>query len=1074
MAFKETMDDSSAFTDFTENRVLKRRRTNVQDDCFLPGNLMRVKVTNFTTYSTGTFNLSPTLNMIIGPNGAGKSTLVAAICLGLGGKLDLIKRKSMKSMIKTGEEEGSIEVTLKNFDPESPITIRRTFTETKTRWLVNNEQSDEKTVRRICKNFNIQMDNLCHFLPQERVVEFASLSPEKLLLELERTVNLGNLRLLHEDLISKDNYREDLKLDIARKESHMEDMVSQKAHLEKEVEMYEKYQEKVKEIRYHEMLIPYAQIQDLRERQKDIKKERDHAKKQLEQFKSNTRILEEQHSNNQKECEVLEADLESMKTKHTKTTLEYNTKNNDIARNRETISGLIITKSNLVNKSNTKKLELESIQMEKAELINKFSQLPEYDEMEFARKKEARDTLHYKESDLKSQLEDFYDQQNSISDRMRKVKQEILRHEEKLTTKDKLFVLEPRGRHRNELLENAYQAHIFLRRKPELRRFYLEAPVVSCDVKDGRYAKYVEKVIDNNTMLSLTISDQSAFNKISEALFPKYNAPLRLANEASSSGQISKEELESYGFECYLSDFISGPPDVINMLKAISKIHLIPVSRKGLTSEAFEKLLTPNSKGRIPFARFISADDFVTVSRSRYGSHQFFYTTEYVNEARFFGATGITYEARLRLEEQLSTLKIEFKQLREEAATHQTETEKIKDDHTSLLLNLSQVKNSVDRLKNIQKSKANLQMFINQKEDLVKKIEEESQRDYTEKIRVLERKVIEKHHLLSTQYKDLGSLLRRITKLSIDSNQIETSLLQVQNAVITIEKLKAQLADYHKILQEKYEEAKQRYDQIKKSDAAQKIREQNASYTEEQRKVLSNLASKYLANNTLSERHIRDRINHLDEERSLMETVDHSSLEVLRHKIAEIESLGNILPEMRTKKERLDERIENIRRQWEPELETLVNHISSSFRKNFTCVASDGRVDLSKSDRFKDWKLVILVKFRENADLKILNSQSQSGGERAVSTMFFIMSLQGLTDAPFRVVDEINQGMDPRNERIAHKHLIETACGSNSSQYFLVTPKLLTGLHYHPKMTIHCIYTGPLLDVSNMDLRHQR
>lgn len=1065
------MSVRSPYTDFGENQDVKRRRMNLQDDCFLPGNLMRVRVTNFTTYSMGTFNLSPTLNMIIGPNGAGKSTLVAAICLGLGGKLDLIKRKSMKSMIKTGEEEGSIEVTLKNFDPEPPITIRRTFTETKSFWLVNNVNSDEKTVRRICKDFNIQMDNLCHFLPQERVVEFASLSPEKLLLELERTVHSGKLRLLHEDLINKDNYREDLKQDIAKKESHMEDLVSQKDHLEKEVEMYEKYQEKVREIQYHEMLIPYAQIQDLRERQKDIKKERDHAKKQLERFKSNTRTLEEQHLNTRKEYEVLEADLESMKSKHRKTVLEYNTKNNDITKNRETISGLIITKSNLVNKSNAKKLELESVQMEKTELTNKLNQFLEYDEEEFTRKKEIRDTLHYKESDLRSHLEDFYDKQNSISDRMKKVKQDIQRHEEKLTTKDKLFVLESRGRHRNELLENAYQVHIFLRKKPELKQFYLEAPVVSCNVKDGRYAKYVEKVIDNNTMLSVTISDQSAFNKISETLFPKYNAPLRLANETSSSGQMSKEELDSYGFECYLSDFISGPPDVINMLKAISKIHLIPVSTKRLSSHTFEKLLTPNAKGRIPFARFISGDDFVTVARSRYGSHQFFYTTEYVNEARFFGATGITYEARLLLEEELNALKIEFKQLREESGNYQTETEKIKNDHASLLLNLSEAKNSVDQLKSIQKSKGNLNMFINQKEDLIKKIEEESRRDYTEKIKVLERKVIEKHQLLSCQYKDLGLLLQRITKLSIESNQLETLLLQKQNTVVTIERLKTQLADYHKFLQEKYEEAKQRYDQIKKSDAAQKIREQNASYTEEQRKVLSDLASKYLDSNTLSESHIRDRINHLDEERSLMETVDHSSLEVLRHKIAEIGSLENVLPEMRTKKERLDERIENIKLQWEPELETLINHISSSFRENFTSVASDGRVDLSKSDRFKDWKLVILVKFREHADLKILNSQSQSGGERAVSTMFFIMSLQGLTDAPFRVVDEINQGMDPRNERMAHKHLIETACRSNKSQYFLVTPKLLTGLHYHPKMTIHCIYTGPLLDVSNMDLR---
>lgn len=56
---------------------------------------------------------------------------------------------------------------------------------------------------------------------------------------------------------------------------------------------------------------------------------------------------------------------------------------------------------------------------------------------------------------------------------------------------------------------------------------------------------------------------------------------------------------------------------------------------------------------------------------------------------------------------------------------------------------------------------------------------------------------------------------------------------------------------------------------------------------------------------------------------------------------------------------------------------------------------------------------------RENEQLSVLDSHRQSGGERAVSTIYYLMALQSLARAPFRVVDEINQGMDPRNERYA-------------------------------------------------------
>jgi hypothetical protein len=47
-----------------------------------------------------------------------------------------------------------------------------------------------------------------------------------------------------------------------------------------------------------------------------------------------------------------------------------------------------------------------------------------------------------------------------------------------------------------------------------------------------------------------------------------------------------------------------------------------------------------------------------------------------------------------------------------------------------------------------------------------------------------------------------------------------------------------------------------------------------------------------------------------------------------------------------------------------------------------------------------------------------------------------------------------------------HSRLVNIACaaaredGRGGSQYFLITPKLLSGLEFHPKMTVHCIASG--------------
>jgi len=119
---------------------------------------------------------------------------------------------------------------------------------------------------------------------------------------------------------------------------------------------------------------------------------------------------------------------------------------------------------------------------------------------------------------------------------------------------------------------------------------------------------------------------------------------------------------------------------------------------------------------------------------------------------------------------------------------------------------------------------------------------------------------------------------------------------------------------------------------------------------------------------------------------------------------------------------------------------------------------------LSEHEDYNKWGIDIKVQFRNSDDLKRLTSSYQSGGEKSVSTILYLLSLQGLTECPFRVVDEINQGMDPKNERKVFELMAAAATTEGTSQYFLITPKLLPDLDYNDKMTIHSIYNGQGLE----------
>lgn len=106
----------------------------------------------------------------------------------------------------------------------------------------------------------------------------------------------------------------------------------------------------------------------------------------------------------------------------------------------------------------------------------------------------------------------------------------------------------------------------------------------------------------------------------------------------------------------------------------------------------------------------------------------------------------------------------------------------------------------------------------------------------------------------------------------------------------------------------------------------------------------------------------------------------------------------------------LDAEITEIRKKWEPELDALVQKISDAFSESFEQINCAGQVGIHKDDDFDQWAIQIQVKFREKEQLSQLDSHRQSGGERAVSTIFYLMALQSLARAPFRLCDEVNQG----------------------------------------------------------------
>lgn len=176
------------------------------------------------------------------------------------------------------------------------------------------------------------------------------------------------------------------------------------------------------------------------------------------------------------------------------------------------------------------------------------------------------------------------------------------------------------------------------------------------------------------------------------------------------------------------------------------------------------------------------------------------------------------------------------------------------------------------------------------------------------------------------------------------------------------------------------------------------------------------------------------------------------------------DSLENELAELK-------KQIAEKRNKWEPKVNVMVTRINMKFKKFMEEMSFAGGVELIKNEddplNPALYSLGLSVQFRnfevrENA-ARLLNAKAHSGGEKAVSTILFLLSLQALTPCPFRLVDEVNQGLDADNERRVFGIINRETSAKEAAQFFLITPKLLEGLEYAGDVSVLVVMNGPHL-----------
>lgn len=689
-------DDSEGrtdeFPDSDHEASLQRTNGHVANNStpasgFATGSIVRVKVENFVIYEKAEFLPGPNLNMVIGPNGTGKSSLVCAICLGLGYPASVLGRAtSFGEFVKHGKEYATVEVELQK-RPEDranyvvKLVIKR---EDNTRkFSLNGRDATIKQIQHVTRQLRIQIDNLCQFLPQDKVAEFAGLNSVEL---LTRTLQAAAPEVIIEQQNSLKQLFDEQKAvsrQLATDAETLRGWETRQQGLQADVERLREREE---------IQARVADLQDAR-----LVLDYDEKRRLFSECRESKRKAQERHRRLEERCAP---SLEDVNLKQ-----EYQRKVQDVleARKRrgqeveqdlmEIISRIEKVDEGIRTLEHKKMAEKESLDAKKKQVSgtrSKINQLEgqyrsnhfDFNPAEWNHKIVSCRTPRYSNGCGLDRLMCTQREQRARMDtEVKDEKQELDTAMAELRERGKVKQQERRTLQRE--LENLNsqegQRLVQLRRaEPEVASAWewlqengdqfekqvFGPPMLTCSMKDKRYSNHVQSLLQRDDFLCFTAQTRNDHKKLTDQFFTHMKLAVTVrtitADLSSFRAPVPQGNLAAMGLDGYALDFLEGPEPVLAMLCSEKKLHLTGVALNDITEEQYQKINDDEV-----FNSFATGNTMYRITRRReYGPGATSTMSRAIRPGTYWTEGPLDMAAKNELEQRLHQCETEFEEMK--------------------------------------------------------------------------------------------------------------------------------------------------------------------------------------------------------------------------------------------------------------------------------------------------------------------------------------------------------------------------------------------------------------------------
>ncbi|XP_039946390.1 structural maintenance of chromosomes protein 5 [Hirundo rustica] len=1032
---------------------------------FVVGSIVRIFMENFLTYTVCEVHPGPNLNVVLGANGTGKSSIVCAICLGLAGKPSFLGRADKISLfVKQGCMKGIVEIELFN-SPDNIIITREIYVVSNASvWFINRKPATLKTVEEQIAALNIQVDNLCQFLPQDKVGEFTKLSKTELLEATEKSIGSPEMYQFHCEL---KNFRE--------KERELENLCREKTtSLEKMKQRVERYKQDVE--RYHECkrhvdLIemlerkrPWVEYENVREQHEEVKQNRNQVKKEL-------KCLKEMQSPWTKNIQEAEENLNNLDMKTRDNTAEIR---NISQKCKEKQDALEMKEKQIeeINQAFRMKKDEETNRQKKIYQTQRIIEEWQNELDTMAVCENLQPQIDAVNTELKKLQEEKANIDNDVSDLIAEKNNQEQEEKRIIGRLGQLNnIMHMKEENLKMRFRDTHSALMWLRNnKDKFKKNTCEPMMLEINVKDSRHAKYIENHISANDMRAFVFECQEDMEtflvEVRDHQKLRVNAvcaPAESCAESLPSRPIG--ELRRYGFFSYLRELFDAPAPVMSYLCYQYRVHDVPVGTEK-TRDMIERVIQETN-----LRQMYTAEERYIIKVSSY-TKQNLSSNTCLREAQYL-TSSVDMDERGQLENQGQDISNTLKSL-DARLTALFERQKLLEHKDN---KLRQEKKELLERGNRRRQ---LESKIGVKYDSLRQLEQDAI-DLEKEFQLANAKIKE----INKQKAELVTELMHLMKRIIPLNMVKVALA-LQMTKMTAEKNRLQ--SEYKAGTVQLRAAQQRFHEL---DNRKQLLYEKCIELMKQARYVCRLGpdQDFPEEFQVAFQTLPDTLEEIDaflnEEKtraSCFTGLSASVVEEYNKQTQEIQQLTEYLEEKKIELNNYKQNISQVKEKWLNLLKVMIEQINGKFSRFFSSMQCVGEVDLhmENEEEYEKYGIRIRVKFHSSTELHELSPYHHSGGEKTVSTMLYLMALQELNRCPFRVVDEINQGMDPMNERRVFEMVVETACQKRTSQYFFITPKLLQNLSYHEKVTVLLVYNGTFMlethkwNLKRIKRRHRR